>query len=466
MKQMRSKFFQTLAVALATVCAVHLGLPASTYAAQTVNAQAASTYAAQTVNAQAASTYAAQTVNAQAANTSGLVANASSSSITKGKTATVTLTYNGQSLDASRAAWTTSNPDKATVSKGVVTAKGSGTVIITASYNGESVKVRFTINDPDTLTADVYKTTLSKGDQQTISLYFNGKTLDARKANWASTNDSVATVSKGVITAKGKGTAVIAATYKELFVLIDVTVDSNVSGKLEASETTIKMDKGDKKTIKLKYDDKTLSGSKATWTTSKSSVATVDDGEVTAKGTGTATITAEYKGDKVEIEVKVGGSSGKLEASDDEISLRKGEKETIKLKYDGKSVTGSSADWSTSKSSVATVSNGTVTAKAKGTAVIKAKYKGETVEIEVTVKDSNLLEADDTSITIKKGKTATIELFYDDKDVKGSKATWRTSDSSVATVKDGVVTAKKKGTATITAEYKGESVKIKVTVKS
>jgi len=101
--------------------------------------------------------------------------------------------------------------------------------------------------------------------------------------------------------------------------------------------------------------------------------------------------------------------------------------------------------WASTNEAVATVSKGVVTAKAKGTAIITAKYKGESVEIEVTVKDAKLLEAEDTSISIKKGKKETIELFYDDKELKGSKATWSTSDSSVATVEDGVVTAKKKG---------------------
>lgn len=272
-------------------------------------------------------------------------------------------------------------------------------------------------------------------------------------------------MSKGVITAKSNGTAIIRATYAGLTVSIEVTVDGTSSGKLEANESELNLDKGDKKTIKLRYDDESLAGSKATWSTSKSSVATVDDGVVTAKGKGTAIITAKYKGYEVEIEVNVdGSSSGKLEVKDDEISLKKGEKETIKLTYDGKSVSASSATWSTSKSSVATVSKGVVTAKGKGSAIITAKYKGYEVEVEVTVKDSNQLEVDDTSITIKKGKKETIDLYYDDKFLTASKATWSTSNSSVATVNKGVVTAKKKGTATITAKYKDESVKIKVTV--
>jgi len=252
-------------------------------------------------------------------------------------------------------------------------------------------------------------------------------------------------------------------------------VDEKNSKKLEAGEEKLKLKKGKKETVKLKYDGKSVSGSKATWKTSKSSVATVDDdGVITAKAKGTATITASYKSESVKIEVQVdttGSSSDLLEASKSKLSLDKGDKATIKLTYDGSSLSGDKASWSTSKSSVATVSSsGVVTAKAKGTATITAKYKKEEVEIEINVEtsgsSSDSLEAEETSISLKKGSKETIGLMYNNSSLSNSKASWTTSKSSVATVSDrGVVTGKAKGTATITAEYKGEKVKIKVTVK-
>ncbi|KQL44360.1 Ig-like domain-containing surface protein [Brevibacillus choshinensis] len=443
MKRMKRNIFQTLTVALATVCAVHFAFPTATFAQSLTKVQAA--------------------------NSEGLTVSTSAINVVKGKTGTLKLKYNGQTLDSSRATWTTSNSSIATVSNGVVTGRGTGTTFVTVRYSGETVKVKVTVSAPDELKANITKTTLKKGKEQTIDLTYNGSTLQGSKAIWSSSNSSVATVKNGVITAKANGTAIIGAKYKDLTVYVDVTVESNSSGKLEANESKIKLDKGDEETIKLKYDDESLSGSKASWSTSKSSVATVDDGVVTAKGKGTATITAKYKNDKVEIEVIVGGggsSSDLLEADETDITLKKGDKETIKLYYDDKIVSASSATWTTSKSSVATVSKGVVTAKGNGTATITAKYKGEKVEIEVTVKNSDKLEADSSSMSLKKGKKEEIQLYYDDKELKGSKATWSTSDSSVATVKDGVVTAKKKGTATITAKYKDESVKVKVTVKS
>ncbi|NRS48127.1 Ig-like domain-containing protein [Brevibacillus sp. HB2.2] len=395
-------------------------------------------------------------------------------SVKKGKKTNVSLKFAGSSIPGSKATWKTADKTVATVDDGDIKGVGEGSTVITASYKDQEVEIRVDVegggNSDGKLEADVTKLKLEKGDKETIKLTYDDDKLSGSKATWKTSKSSVATVNDdGVVTAKSKGTATITAKYKGYEVEIEVYVDTDSSGKLEADETSISLKKGDRDTIQLRYDDDKLSGSKATWKTSNSSVATVDDGVVTAKGQGTATITASYKGDKVEIRVKVDyNNSGKLEVNDSSISLKKGERETLTLKYDGSTISNSNASWSTSKSSVATVSSsGTITATGKGKATITAQYKGEKVEIDVSVDSSSSgdLEADDTSITLKKGEKETVKLRYDGDTISNSKATWKTSKSSVATVSSsGTITAKGKGTATITATYKGEKVEIEVKV--
>ncbi|NQF14209.1 Ig-like domain-containing surface protein [Brevibacillus sp. HB1.3] len=395
-------------------------------------------------------------------------------SVKKGKKTNVSLKFAGSSIPGSKATWKTADKTVATVDDGDIKGVGEGSTVITASYKDQEVEIRVDVegggNSDGKLEADVTKLKLEKGDKETIKLTYDDDKLSGSKATWKTSKSSVATVNDdGVVTAKSKGTATITAKYKGYEVEIEVYVDTDTSGKLEADETSISLKKGDRDTIQLRYDDDKLSGSKATWKTSNSSVATVDDGVVTAKGQGTATITASYKGDKVEIRVKVDyNNSGKLEVNDSSISLKKGERETLTLKYDGSTISNSNASWSTSRSSVATVSSsGTITATGKGKATITAQYKGEKVEIEVTVDSSSSgdLEADETSITLKKGEKETVKLRYDGDTISNSKATWKTSKSSVATVSSsGTITAKGKGTATITATYKGEKVEIEVKV--
>ncbi|BAH44582.1 hypothetical protein BBR47_36050 [Brevibacillus brevis NBRC 100599] len=397
-------------------------------------------------------------------------------SVKKGKKTNVSLKFAGSSIPGSKATWKTADKTVATVDDGDIKGVGEGSTVITASYKDQEVEIHVDVegggNSDGKLEADVTKLKLEKGDKETIKLTYDDDKLSGSKATWKTSKSSVATVNDdGVVTAKSKGTATITAKYKGYEVEIEVYVDTDSSGKLEADETSISLKKGDRDTIQLRYDDDKLSGSKATWKTSNSSVATVDDGVVTAKGQGTATITASYKGDKVEIRVKVDyNNSGKLEVNDSSISLKKGERETLTLKYDGSTISNSNASWSTSKSSVATVSSsGTITATGKGKATITAQYKGEKVEIEVTVDGSSSgdLEADETKITLKKGEKETVKLRYDGDTISNSKATWKTSKSSVATVSSsGTITAKGNGTATITATYKGEKVEIEVKVGS
>ncbi|MFF2528722.1 Ig domain-containing protein [Brevibacillus sp. NPDC058079] len=395
-------------------------------------------------------------------------------SVKKGKKTNVSLKFAGSSLPGSRATWKTADKTVATVDDGEIKGVGQGSTVITASYKDQEVEIRVDVeggNSDGKLEADVTQLKMEKGDKETIKLTYDDDKISGSKATWKTSKSSVATVNDdGVVTAKAKGTATITAKYKGYEVEVDVYVGTDSSGKLEADETSISLKKGDRDTIQLTYDDDRLSGSKATWKTSNSSVATVDDGVVTAKGQGTATITATYKGDKVEIRVKVDyNNSGKLEVNDSTVSLKKGERETLTLKYDGSTISNSNASWSTSRSSVATVSSsGTITATGKGKATITAQYKGEKVEIEVTVDSSSgMLEADDTSITLKKGERETVKLRYDGDTISNSKASWKTSKSSVATVtSSGTITAKAKGKATITATYKGEKVEIEVEVGS
>ncbi|WP_312114961.1 Ig-like domain-containing protein [Brevibacillus reuszeri] len=420
----------------------------------------------------------AQTVNPITVGASGIVVKAfaeglqteySEIKLSSGDSETIKLTYNGRTLDNSRADWDTTDSSIASVKNGVITAKDSGTAYIIASYDDDYVYIIVNVSKEGSLKADTDSISMKKGDDKTITLKYNNKTISGYDATWTTSNTAVATVRNGVITANSSGTATITAKYNGQSVKITVKVNASSSEDLKASDTKLSMSSGDKETITLTYDGDKIAGSKATWKTFNTAVATVNDGVITANKKGTTKIRAEYKGSKVDIEVTVDDkdTKSKLKADETKVNLKKGKKETIRLMYNGDGISGSKATWKTSNSSVATVDDGVITAKGKGTATITASYKSESVKIEVkvdTADSSDGLEADETKISLKKGKKETIRLTYDGDSISGSKATWKTSNSSIATVDDGVITAKGKGTATITASYKSESVKIEVKV--
>ncbi len=205
-----------------------------------------------------------------------------------------------------------------------------------------------------------------------------------------------------------------------------------------------------------------------TWTTSDSSVATVSNGTITAVSGGTAIITAETSNgmaDTCVVTVTVPATAISLNKTS--ATIEKGKYETLTATVSPSDTT-DTVTWTTSNSSVATVSNGEVTAISSGTATITAKTsnsKTATCKVTVTVPATNI-SLNKTSATIEKGKYETLTATVSPSDTTDT-VTWTTSNSSVATVLNGEVTAVSGGTATITAKTSNGIIAIcKVTVKS
>ncbi|MGN0498476.1 MAG: leucine-rich repeat protein [Acutalibacteraceae bacterium] len=124
--------------------------------------------------------------------------------------------------------------------------------------------------------------------------------------------------------------------------------------------------------------------------------------------------------------------------------------------------------WSSSNTSVAEVSqSGKITAKATGTATIKATKDGKSASCKITVKKApTAITLNATSLTLDIGET--FDLNSSLPSGEGSYAIYYTSDNpSVASVKKsgGLVTAVAPGSATITATtYNNKTVHCKVTV--
>lgn len=120
--------------------------------------------------------------------------------------------------------------------------------------------------------------------------------------------------------------------------------------------------------------------------------------------------------------------------------------------------------WTSSNSSVASVNNGTITAKAPGTAKITASLNGKSAVYTVTVPQPVKLSKSTATIYVK-GKPASVTLKTTS-DISGT-VKYTTSNNKVATVSSkGVVTAKKAGTVTITATVGKYKATCKVTVKN
>lgn len=265
--------------------------------------------------------------------------------------------------------WKSANNRAATVdSNGRVTARGWGSTKIYAYVGNKTLTCKVTI-----VQMNKKNVALTPGNTTQLTLWGANK----NKVSWKSSNNKVATVSKdGLVTAVGNGTATVTATFngKKITSQINVITLNHDFAVLEYGGrfSTTRANFG-----KVKKLEVIGTKEKVTWYSSDKNVATVNSsGKVTAKGPGTAKITANINGAKVTCEVKV------LQMSFSELELKKGE--TYSLRVLG---TDSNVTWYSNRKSVATVSeNGVVTAKGSGTAKIIAEVDGRLIRCIVTVK--------------------------------------------------------------------------------
>lgn len=330
-------------------------------------------------------------------------------------------------------------------------------------------------------------TTLSATYYRTVDGVKDTETDVTSYAAWTSSNSSVATVSGGKITGVAEGTATITATYNGYSATATVTVEEDITYDYQLSPTSANVVNG--RTTKMTVIRRTFTNgsqtngedysSNFTWTSSNTSVATVGSyGVITGVGTGTATITAKYGGTTLTGTVTVTPNyTYELVLNKTSIDMGKGRKETLVATYktyaDGvlessNDVT-SSATWSSSSSSVAGVSGGTITGNGIGSATITATYKGKSATCSVKVTGSPTLSLGWTSVNLKRGDVRTNAAIYNPNNGTAStnvtsSAVWTTSNSGVATVVGGQITAQGKGTCTITATYNGVSASCTVNV--
>lgn len=211
-----------------------------------------------------------------------------------------------------------------------------------------------------------------------------------QKVTWISNNTKVATVDKnGNVKGVTPGvTTIKAKAYNGKTVTCKVTVKRPAATKVQLNTTKKTMYKGQKYTLKAKVSPAKATQS-VTWTSSNSKIATVDKkGKITAKNTGTVTITAKASnGKKAKCSVKVVKAPTKISLNHKQATIKKGKSLTLKATIAPKG-TITSVTWTTSNNKVATVNTkGKVTAKKKGTVYIYARsVNGKKVSCKIVVK--------------------------------------------------------------------------------
>lgn len=347
-------------------------------------------------------------------------------------------------------------------SNGKIKALKAGKTTITAkTNNGKTAICTVTVNKaaPEKITVSPTSKTVYVGDTLTLTTQITPAEAADDKLTWSSNRTDIATVdANGKVTAKAAGTVTITVkTSNNKTATCTVTVKDIEATGVTVTPTTTTLEVGKTQTVTAKVAPDKADQS-VTWTSSNTSVATVDaKGVITAKAVGTATITAKTSNGKtatVAVTVKaVEATSVTISASANSCLIGDTVTLTAKVAPDKAS---QSVTWTSSNTGVATVSaNGVVLAKAVGSTTITAKTannKTATYTITVNPVTASSVTLSETSKELAQGATVTLRATIAPANVTDKTVTWTSSNSGIATVDaSGKVTAKGAGTANITA---------------
>lgn len=238
----------------------------------------------------------------------------------------------------------------------------------------------------------------------------------------------------------------------------EVTTIEPTAIKLDQDKVTLGV--GETATLKATIEPEEATNKNVTWSSSDDTTVTVEDGVVTGKKVGTATITAETSnGLKATAEVIVKEIAvTKVTLSETTATMTIGGELELTATIEPKNATDQRLTWSSSDTGVATVdSNGKVTAKGAGTATITATAaSGITAACEITVSDEVIevtaVTLDKTEATVKVGKSLQLTATIEPSGATDQKLEWTSSRSDIAIVTDGRVTGVAPGKVTITVK--------------
>lgn len=365
--------------------------------------------------------------------------------------------------------WTSMDTSVATVANGVVTAVAPGQTYIVAN-----TKEGFVANCKVTVTKKASGITLTPttidiavGETYEVDAKPNPANSTETKFTWTVKEPSVATVNnKGEVTGVSAGsTLVIVKTKSGDIAYLYVNVYDKAKGMtLNYSDKTVA--KGKTFTLKPIFTPSNVTNKKVTWKSLKTSVATISDkGKVKGIRGGSAIITAvsDDGGYMATCLVTVVQPVSKVKLNYSSYKLGIGKTVGLKATVTSNSSSNSKVKWTSSNTSVASVSSsGKVKGKKLGTCTITARAtdgsgKKATCKIRVVRQVSSIsLNKPVLTLTVSQTKKLTAKVSPSNATYKTVK--WSSSNKDVAVVDTkGNVTGLTVGTTTIKASAKDNS---------
>lgn len=386
--------------------------------------------------------------------------------IENGETATITATVIPADATDLSVKWYSSDKSVASVDEnGVVTAKKAGTATITAVSSKESVRAICKVNVtqlPQSITLSALELKLSEKESKTLSVSYSPVDTTQKSLIWKSSNNAVATVENGKVTAVSKGVCQItveSAYNKDIKAVCQVTVRRDVAG-VEISEKSKSLYVGQNASLTATVLPLGADNQKVTWLSSDPSVLKVDsEGKITALKYGMATVSVITDEGEFKSACLVSVKNFIEKITFDTKAVLIGKRESVKLSVTLSPVGADKDDllWKSNNTAVATVDqNGTVTAGSTGGEAVITAYSKTNEKVmatkKITVKEEvTSVNLSDNYLSKKVGETYQLTAIVFPQNATNKKLIWKSSDEKVATVdQNGLVRFISAGTANIT----------------
>lgn len=416
------------------------------------------------------------TVNAATAELTGIAVEPASMNLKAGETGVIQVSPVPEGASLGEKTYSSTDTDVAEVDKtGRVTAKKSGTAVISITAGGFTKQCTVTVTNPLTsFSLNKTVTTISAGSSETLVITTTPANPDAYTVSWTSDNTSVATVdSNGKVVGVSSGTATITAAINGIQKQCVVKVEENAA----VSYTVTFLDDSNQE---LERKENLAQGSTITlpaidarkgYTLQWKNKA---DGKLYNQGASvkvTGDMEFVVNAQKIPVSQITLNVTGKTIEVNESFVLSANVKPDTALDR--------SVQWSSSNAKVATVdSNGKVTGVAAGTAVIKAAAKDGSgkyavCNVTVTEPEPEHIAVESLKITgstkkVAPGKKITLKVSVSPANADNQQVIWSVSNKKYASVNSkGVVTTKKAGKGkkvTVTA-VSAENGSIKATYK-
>ena len=276
----------------------------------------------------------------------------------------------------------TVDPQTGNVGAKITATQKTGQVVITAINKDNNSYATCLVE----VTAAITSLKIDKGTSYTTSIatpfvfleaVYQPTNATSTEMEWSSSNTTVATVdSTGMVSVKAIGTTTITVkpTYNPngVFAQCVLTVKDDPITNIRTDVTSLTMIRGQSYEVKVTLTPTNPTDSTLKWTSSKPSVATVNNGYINAVGVGTATIMVQGgNANPVMIEVTVREKIDSMAFEESAVNIAVKETKELKVVFTPATVTSQTLTFYSSDTSVVTVdANGKITGIKEGQAMI------------------------------------------------------------------------------------------------